>query len=148
MNLVAKEYVAAQDASDPGVLILSRFAGAAEDLKETLIVNPYDLDEMADALRTALEMSLEERKARYARLLEVVTRQDTKAWQQSFLASLQTNAEVRLKEDRDELRAGAGIARALDRLSLRETAFHLEARPLRGRGGKLPDQGFSAPRRF
>ena len=48
MNLVAKEYVAAQDADDPGVLVLSKFAGAAEQMEEALIVNPYDIDEMAE----------------------------------------------------------------------------------------------------
>ena len=56
MNLVAKEYVAAQDADDPGVLILSQFAGAAEELTEALIVNPYNIEETADGIRTALEM--------------------------------------------------------------------------------------------
>jgi trehalose 6-phosphate synthase len=58
MNLVAKEYIAAQDADDPGVLILSRFAGAAEDLLEALIVNPYDVDEVAHAMRRAIAISL------------------------------------------------------------------------------------------
>ena len=51
MNLVAKEYVAAQDAADPGVLILSQFAGAAEELTDALIVNPYNIDETADVIR-------------------------------------------------------------------------------------------------
>ncbi len=68
MNLVAKEYVAAQDPADPGVLILSRFAGAAEDLKEALIVNPFDADEIADAMHDGLSMSLEERLRRYRAL--------------------------------------------------------------------------------
>jgi trehalose 6-phosphate synthase len=68
MNLVAKEYIAAQDPSDPGVLILSRFAGAAEDLKEALIVNPFDADEIADAMHEGLSMSLEERLQRYRAL--------------------------------------------------------------------------------
>jgi len=72
MNLVAKEYVAAQDPSDPGVLILSRFAGAAEDLTEALIVNPFDADEIADAMHEALAMPLAERLRRYAALHERV----------------------------------------------------------------------------
>ena len=63
MNLVAKEYVAAQDPDDPGVLILSRFAGAAEELGDALIVNPYNIEETADVIRTALEMSQEERSS-------------------------------------------------------------------------------------
>ena len=65
MNLVAKEYVAAQNPDDPGVLILSRFAGAAEQMKEALIVNPYDVEEMADNIKVALEMGLTERQERH-----------------------------------------------------------------------------------
>ena len=57
MNLIAKEYVAAQDAADPGVLILSKFAGAAEEMTEALIVNPYSIEETSDAIRAALEMT-------------------------------------------------------------------------------------------
>ncbi len=66
MNLVAKEFVAAQDPADPGVLVLSRFAGAAEELSDALMVNPYDPDDIAEAMHTALEMPLEERQARHA----------------------------------------------------------------------------------
>jgi trehalose 6-phosphate synthase len=88
MNLVAKEYVAAQDPDDPGVLILSRFAGAAEELEEALIVNPYDIYATADVIRTALEMSLEERRARHTALMGVVATHDIAAWCQSFLATL------------------------------------------------------------
>src|SRR5262249_23849187 len=62
MNLVAKEYVAAQDGEDPGVLILSQFAGAAEELEEALLVNPYNIDDVANAMQTALKMPLAERK--------------------------------------------------------------------------------------
>ncbi|MCW8085627.1 alpha,alpha-trehalose-phosphate synthase (UDP-forming) [Sabulicella glaciei] len=72
MNLVAKEFVAAQDSEDPGVLVLSRFAGAAEQLRDALIVNPYDPDEIADAMHAALEMPLEERKRRHDSLREAV----------------------------------------------------------------------------
>ena len=61
MNLVAKEYIAAQDPADPGVLVLSRFAGAAQQLGEALIVNPYDTHEVAEAIRTALAMPKSER---------------------------------------------------------------------------------------
>src|SRR5205823_1372235 len=74
MNLVAKEYVAAQDPQDPGVLILSRFAGAAEDLDEALIVNPYSIDATADVIRQALEMNLSERRARHQALMAAVQR--------------------------------------------------------------------------
>jgi trehalose 6-phosphate synthase len=73
MNLVAKEYVAAQDPADPGVLILSRFAGAAEELTEALIVNPYDSDEIAEAMHLGLSMELEERRDRWNALQRKVT---------------------------------------------------------------------------
>lgn len=89
MNLVAKEYVAAQDPEDPGVLILSRFAGAAEQLREALIVNPYDVEEMADAVKAALEMGLTERRERHEALLTNIRRHDTFAWCRSFLDSLE-----------------------------------------------------------
>ena len=58
MNLVAKEYVACQDPEDPGVLVLSRFAGAAEELGDALIVNPYDIEWVADALQRALDHAI------------------------------------------------------------------------------------------
>ncbi|MEA2744928.1 MAG: trehalose 6-phosphate synthase [Acetobacteraceae bacterium] len=73
MNLVAKEYVAAQNPDDPGVLILSRFAGAAEELTEALIVNPYDSDEIAEAMHIGLSMDLEERRDRWTSLNAKVT---------------------------------------------------------------------------
>ncbi len=66
MNLVAKEYVAAQDPADPGVLILSKFAGAAQQLTDALIVNPNDKFEVAEAINTALHMSLDERIQRWS----------------------------------------------------------------------------------
>lgn len=88
MNLVAKEYVAAQDPEDPGVLVLSRFAGAAEEMDEALLVNPYDIDEMARSLHRALTMPLAERRQRHAALLEQVLRHDSKAWLDAFLSAL------------------------------------------------------------
>ena len=88
MNLVAKEYVAAQDPEDPGVLILSRFAGAAEELEAALIVNPYDIEATSDVMRGALEMSLDERRGRHQALMTVVEKNNIKAWCQSFLAAL------------------------------------------------------------
>ena len=89
MNLVAKEYVAAQDTDNPGVLILSEFAGAAEDLEEAVIVNPYDIEDVAMALHRAIVMPLEERKERHAALLERVRMRDVEAWRTSFIAALQ-----------------------------------------------------------
>ena len=88
MNLVAKEYVAAQDEHDPGVLVLSRFAGAAEDLEEALIVNPYDIDDIAHGLEQGLTMPLEERQSRHKALLRRVRARDAKSWRASFLSAL------------------------------------------------------------
>jgi trehalose 6-phosphate synthase len=88
MNLIAKEYVAAQDAADPGVLILSKFAGAAEEMTEALIVNPYSIEETADVIRAALEMTLAERCERNGALLAGVQKQDAAAWSHSFLEYL------------------------------------------------------------
>ncbi len=88
MNLVAKEFVAAQDPNDPGVLILSRFAGAARQLGAALIVNPHDADELADAIDTGLRMDLAERRQRWQdcwRAIETVT---PAAWGRHFLATL------------------------------------------------------------
>jgi trehalose 6-phosphate synthase len=89
MNLVAKEYVAAQDPNDPGILLLSRFAGAAEQMKQALIVNPYDIEEMADAMKVALDMGLQERKERHQALLAGIREHDTFAWCRSFLTTLE-----------------------------------------------------------
>lgn len=88
MNLVAKEYVAAQDPDDPGVLVLSQFAGAAEQMREALIVNPYDIDEMARKLHEALTMPLVERRRRHAALFATIAAHDAKAWLTQFLAAL------------------------------------------------------------
>ena len=88
MNLVAKEYVAAQSPRDPGVLVLSRFAGAARRADGAIIVNPYDVRGVADALQTALNLPLVERKARWRTLIEGVRRNDVMAWRESFLERL------------------------------------------------------------
>jgi len=92
MNLVAKEFVVAQDPADPGVLVLSRFAGAAEQLKEALLVNPYDTQGMADAIQAALHMPLPERQWRHRRLLEHVRQYDVHWWRRGFLAALDEEA--------------------------------------------------------
>jgi trehalose 6-phosphate synthase len=88
MNLVAKEYVAAQDEDNPGVLVLSRFAGAAEDLQEALIVNPYDADDVAQAIQRAISMARGERIERHAALLAKVREHDASNWMDSFLRAL------------------------------------------------------------
>lgn len=89
MNLVAKEYVAAQDPSDPGVLILSRFAGAAREMRDALIVNPYSREELADALARALSMSRSERLRRWEPLMDGVRRGDVNAWRDRFIDALE-----------------------------------------------------------
>jgi trehalose 6-phosphate synthase len=88
MNLVAKEYVAAQDPADPGVLVLSRFAGAAEEMREAVIVNPYDTDGTARALHEALSMPLPWRQERHEALLERIKQGDVHIWAQQFLEAL------------------------------------------------------------
>jgi len=88
MNLVAKEYVAAQIPDDPGVLILSPFAGAAYELDAAVIVNPYDPEAVAEALQTALKMPLEERSERWQAMMAVLRRNSITAWRESFLGAL------------------------------------------------------------
>ena len=90
MNLVAKEYVAAQKSEDPGVLVLSRFAGAAEELSSALIVNPYDVESVADAMWQALMMPLDERRERWQVMFDWLQRYDVGAWQRTFTAALET----------------------------------------------------------
>ncbi|MET0935703.1 MAG: alpha,alpha-trehalose-phosphate synthase (UDP-forming) [Luteibacter sp.] len=88
MNLVAKEYVACQDPQDPGVLVLSRFAGAAQELDAALLVNPSDLDEVSEALKRALEMPLKERRMRWQSMMDVLERNDITTWRNAFLQAL------------------------------------------------------------
>lgn len=88
MNLVAKEYVAAQDPEDPGVLILSRFAGAALQLSDALQVNPHSSDEVSEAIRTALAMPKEERIRRWKGMIETVKNEDVQKWREDFVCAL------------------------------------------------------------
>jgi trehalose 6-phosphate synthase len=88
MNLVAKEYIAAQDAEDPGVLVLSRFAGAAHECKEALLVNPYDTEAVAGAINRALAMPLAERRERHAAMYDTLVRNDIAHWAERFIATL------------------------------------------------------------
>ncbi len=88
MNLVAKEYVAAQDPEDPGVLVLSRFAGAAEQMGEALLVNPFSREELSDAILRALIMPLAERKRKWETLMKVVRDTDVGIWRDDFVSTL------------------------------------------------------------
>ena len=99
MNLVAKEFVAARQDGD-GVLVLSEFAGAAAELSEALLVNPYDVERTAEALFRALTMGVEERRTRMAALRERVLARDVHWWARSFLTRLE--------------RCGGGVARGGD----------------------------------
>jgi trehalose 6-phosphate synthase len=94
MNLVAKEYVASQTEEDPGVLVLSRFAGAAQELQEAVIVNPHDPNEVADALFVALRMPVEERRERWRAMLDRIRRNDVNAWRNAFLGALAEAARL------------------------------------------------------
>lgn len=98
MNLVAKEYVAAQNEEDPGVLILSRFAGAAVECKPALLVNPFDSDSVGGAIHRALSMSIDERRARHKALYEIISKNDISAWPERFLQTLTGNDSVHAQE--------------------------------------------------
>lgn len=103
MNLVAKEFVAAQDPQDPGVLVLSRFAGAAQELKAAIQVNPYDADDIASAIHRGLGMALDERQMRWNHMMEVIEQNTVTTWHEDFLGALQetempSDIRVRLPE--------------------------------------------------
>jgi trehalose 6-phosphate synthase len=89
MNLVAKEYIAAQSPADPGVLVLSKFAGAANELDTALIVNPHDIDGMARTIAMALSMPLSERRMRYEVMMQKLHRRSIQQWFADFVVSLQ-----------------------------------------------------------
>lgn len=93
MNLVAKEFVAAQDPGDPGVLILSNLAGAARELTSALLVNPYDTRGVSRAIQAALTMTLPERLERHGAMMEVLRRNDIATWSRRFVDDLNAAAE-------------------------------------------------------
>ncbi|MGP0020731.1 MAG: trehalose-6-phosphate synthase [Candidatus Sulfotelmatobacter sp.] len=104
MNLVAKEFVAARQ-DEQGVLILSRFTGAARELPDALLVNPYDIEQMAEAIRSALEMDIEERKTRMQHMRKVVREHNIFRWASTLIAEL---CEVRLDEPANRTEPQAG----------------------------------------
>lgn len=110
MNLVAKEFVACQDKADPGVLILSRFAGAAHQMREALIVNPFDEEEMADALYRALTMTYAERLRRWELLFHDVQRNDVHAWLRQYLNRLTSPPPSAERVGGAENRAAAALS--------------------------------------
>ncbi|GGE05698.1 alpha,alpha-trehalose-phosphate synthase (UDP-forming) [Polymorphobacter glacialis] len=93
MNLVAKEYVAAQDPANPGVLILSRFAGASLQLTDALLINPYSQEEIADAIKQGLDMPLPERKRRWEAMIDGVVNDDVVKWRTDFVEALEAVPE-------------------------------------------------------
>jgi trehalose 6-phosphate synthase len=95
MNLVAKEFVAAQSEKDPGVLVLSRFAGAARELDGALIVNPYDVEGVAERMQEALTMPLAARQERWRSMYKSIAENDVTAWREDFLQTLQKTDRAR-----------------------------------------------------
>ena len=100
MNLVAKEFIASRD-DEGGALILSQFTGAARELRDAIIVNPYDAEQLAEAIRVALEMDTEERQTRMRLLRNNVMRHNVFAWAGSLITEL---SEIRIEEAQPELR--------------------------------------------
>jgi trehalose 6-phosphate synthase len=100
MNLVAKEYVAAQDPVDPGVLVLSQLAGAAKQLEAALLVNPHDVEAMARAIRTALAMPLDERRERWTAMMKVLEASSLTHWFSSYVAALKASGNATPANDR------------------------------------------------
>jgi trehalose 6-phosphate synthase len=98
MNLVSKEFVASQDPENPGVLVLSLMAGAAHELTDAVLVNPYDIDGVADGIQKALTMPLGERKERHAGMIDILKRNDITAWRTRFMDALM-QAHTSMKSD-------------------------------------------------
>ncbi|HTT17909.1 MAG TPA: trehalose-6-phosphate synthase [Candidatus Sulfotelmatobacter sp.] len=106
MNLVAKEFVATRH-DERGVLILSCFTGAARELRDALQVNPYDIDQTAEAIRAALEMNAEEKQERMQRMRKTIRDHNVYRWAASLIGEV---CDVRLDVGRDQFRAGATVA--------------------------------------
>jgi trehalose 6-phosphate synthase len=100
MNLVAKEFVAAQDPADPGALVLSRFAGAAQQLDGALLVNPHDADALAEAMNRALAMPLGERRERWLSMWQAISDRSPVAWGRAFVAALLRACSIAAVPDR------------------------------------------------
>jgi trehalose 6-phosphate synthase len=124
MNLVAKEFIAAQNPEDPGVLVLSRFAGAARELDAALLVNPYDPDDIAGTLERALRIGLDERRSRYESMMERLRQVTAASWCRDFLAVLSGTGESPIQAepthhpsaDADRRPTSRSSSRAVNRL--------------------------------
>ena len=104
MNLVAKEYVASQDPDDPGVLILSRFAGAADEFRAgALLVKPYDPDAVAAAIARAVAMPQDERRRRHKELYSTLLQNDVSLWGDRFLKALTAPKKTRAEQNTESI---------------------------------------------
>ena len=103
MNLVAKEFAACQPEQDPGVLILSPFAGAGGYMQEALQVNPYEVENVADTLNRALEMPLDERQLRMNQLKKREKKMDVDSWVQTFLQTMGAIYNDTVNKEREEI---------------------------------------------
>jgi trehalose 6-phosphate synthase len=119
MNLVAKEYVAAQDSTNPGVLVLSEFAGAAKQLDSALLVNPHDVDGLARAIARALAMSAEERHERWTAMMAKIEASSLDQWFADFVDALTTD-----RVERIEARPEAGLVAFRPRRPEQPAALH------------------------
>jgi trehalose 6-phosphate synthase len=128
MNLVAKEFVAAQDPENPGVLVLSRFAGAAQQLDAALLVNPHDPDEMADTLDIALRMPLSERRDRWEALWAAIVDRSPLAWGRAFLHALLRPAAMTIMPPRTVLPTAPRSIEPIGGRELRLVGGEIEAR--------------------
>lgn len=115
MNLVAKEYIASQDPNDPGVLILSKFAGSAAQLSDAVLVNPYDLNDIVQGLRAALDMPLAERQDRRQKLAKIVRETGSDAWSSSYFSALVQAGQRRIGR---ASKSTPEMGRALERLDV------------------------------
>ncbi|WP_127145301.1 alpha,alpha-trehalose-phosphate synthase (UDP-forming) [Pelagibacterium montanilacus] len=113
MNLVAHEYVASQNPEDPGVLVLSRFAGAAEIFHDALLINPFDTDETAEAMRQALAMPIEERKERWRKLMDSARLHSVDNWASSYLDRLMGLGDTPDRDDTGDADVSDADARPL-----------------------------------
>lgn len=107
MNVVAKEHIAAQPPESPGVLVLSSFAGAADELDQAIIINPLDIDDIANSIETALAMGLAERRQRRQAMFEHLLVHDIAAWRKAFLTELAREHVLRTRTHRSALAPAA-----------------------------------------
>jgi trehalose 6-phosphate synthase len=135
MNLVAKEYVAAQNPNDPGVLVLSKFAGAADELDTALQVNPHDVEGTARTLASALAMPLTERRMRWEAMMAKLRRGSIQGWFADFVEALQAAHEANQQAAEPEDLAAA-CSDAIVSSGLSAAPAGLEIWPLRSVNGR------------